>query len=35
MAYFYVNKAAKKDFVPAITRLGDYYYSGFYVKKNI
>lgn len=33
-SFHYVAAAAKLDFPPALTRLGDYYYSGYYVDKN-
>lgn len=35
MAYNYVSKSANLDHLPAITKLGDYKYSGFYVKKDL
>jgi uncharacterized protein len=33
-AYHYVASAARLDYPPALTRLGDYYYSGFHVDRN-
>lgn len=35
MAFFYIEKSEKLNFIPAITKLGDYYYSGYYVKKDL
>ncbi len=35
LAYNYIKKSAHLKFLPAITKLGDYFYSGFYVNKNI
>ncbi len=35
LAYNYVNKSADFNFLPAITKLGDYKYSGFYTKKDL
>lgn len=34
MAFYYINESAKLKYLPAITKLGDYYYSGFFVKKD-
>lgn len=31
---YYINNAARLDYAPAITKLGDYYYTGFGVKKD-
>lgn len=33
-AFHYMALAARLDYPPALTRLGDYYYSGFYIDKN-
>jgi TPR repeat protein len=35
MAYFYIEKSEKLNFAPATTKLGDYFYSGYYVKKDL
>ena len=34
-AYYYVHKAAKLDHTPSLIKLGDYYYSGFHIGKDI
>ncbi len=31
---YYINNAARLDYAPAITKLGDFYYTGFGVKKD-
>lgn len=33
-SFHYIAAAARLDYPPALTRLGDYYYSGYYVDKN-
>lgn len=34
-SFYYVESAARLDYPPAVTKLGDFYYSGFHVHKNI
>lgn len=34
-SFHYMTAAARLEYTPALTRLGDYYYSGFYVEKNL
>lgn len=34
-SFYYVNEAARMDYAPALTKLGDYYYSGYYVEKDL
>ena len=34
-SFHYISAAARLEYAPALTRLGDYYYSGFYVEKNL
>lgn len=31
---YYINTAARLDYPPAITKLGDFYYTGYGVKKD-
>ena len=33
-SFHYIAAAARLEYPPALTRLGDYYYSGYYVAKN-
>jgi TPR repeat protein len=33
-SFHYIASAARLDYPPALTRLGDYYYSGHFVAKN-
>ena len=33
-SFYYVSAAARLEYPPALTRLGDYYYSGYFVNKN-
>jgi TPR repeat protein len=33
-SFHYIASAARLDYPPALTRLGDYYYSGHFVEKN-
>jgi TPR repeat protein len=33
-SFHYVAAAARLDYAPALTRLGDYYYSGYFVSRN-
>ena len=33
-SFHYVAAAARQEYPPALTRLGDYYYSGHYIDKN-
>lgn len=33
-SFYYVSAAARLEYPPALTRLGDYYYSGYFVSKN-
>jgi TPR repeat protein len=34
-SFHYISAAARLEYPPALTRLGDYYYSGYFVGKNI
>lgn len=34
-AFYYIETAARLDYAPAITKLGDFYYSGYYVHKDV
>ena len=34
-AFYYIEYAARLGYDPALTKLGDYYYSGFHVHKNL
>lgn len=34
-SFHYVASAARLEYPPALTRLGDYYYSGHHVDKNL
>lgn len=34
-SFHYIASSAKLDYPPALTRLGDYYYSGYFVAKNL
>ena len=34
-SFHYIASSARLDYPPALTRLGDYYYSGYFVGKNL
>lgn len=34
-SFYYVESSARLEYPPAITKLGDYYYSGYHVGKNV
>ncbi len=34
-AYYYIHKAAKLEYAPSLVKLGDYYYSGYHIGKDI
>jgi TPR repeat protein len=34
-SFHYIAAAARLEYPPALTRLGDYYYSGYFVGKNV
>lgn len=34
-AYYYIHKAAKRDHTPSLIKLGDYYYSGYHIGKDV
>jgi TPR repeat protein len=34
-AYYYIHKAAKLEYAPSLVKLGDYYYSGYHIPKDV
>ena len=34
-SFYYVERAARMEYAPAITKLGDFYYSGYFITKDI
>lgn len=34
-AFHYVSRSAKAEHPPAYTKLGDYYYSGYFAEKSM
>lgn len=33
-SFYYIAAAARLEYPPALTRLGDYYYSGYFIDTN-
>ncbi|CAM6001507.1 unnamed protein product, partial [Sphagnum balticum] len=34
-SFHYISEAARLEYIPAVTKLGDYYYSGYFVDRNL